>query len=136
MNCKECANRPKLGKGKDEQYYVDIIDAMAERTNKRAHVLNVILSVLFSVVIAVSIILAYRLDEAKNQIIKTEREKIELEKEIIEIEREFETIETVESQYEVEQDASDGGMNYIVGGDYYGETESQSHKENDDNKTP
>lgn len=132
MKCESCTKRP------DAVPYMVHESAMArqERTNHRAHVLNVILSVLFFAVLAVAVILAYRLDEVNKEIIKTEREKIELEKEIIELEREFETVETVETQYEIDQEANDGGRNYIVGGDFNGEAESQDYEENNDDQTP
>lgn len=37
--------------------------------------------------------------------------------------------ETETSSYEIEQDASDGGTNYAVGGDFNGKAEDQSDKD-------
>lgn len=110
MTCKECANRPKLGKPKDEQYYVDIIDSMAERTNRRSHILNLILCGIVALLVVVCVFLVNKMNR--------------LEQQLIEMENEFETIETYEDEYHIEQDASDGGRNYIVGGDYNGSSES------------
>lgn len=96
MNCKDCANRPKLGNGKDEQYYVDIIDAMAERTNRRSHLLNIILSVLLAACIVA--------------IIWLNNARVSVMNELLELERSIET--TYEYDYDIEQDANDGGRNF------------------------
>jgi len=126
MNCKDCANRPKIGnKSKDEQYYVDILDAMAERTNRRSHMLNIILAVM----LAASIVAIVWLN---NERVEALGEKIDAINELRELERSIET--TYEYEYDVEQDADGGGSNFVVGGDYYGEAKSESQDQ--ENNTP
>ena len=46
-------------------------------------------------------------------------------------ESQMEVTET--SNYEIEQDSSDGGTNYAVGGDFYGEAENQNHENENTN---
>lgn len=109
MGCKDCVNRPKI----DEQYYVDILDAMAERTNRRSHVLNIVLSALAFFMFLAFVISNYLW-------IKHEQE--------FEIIEESETVTT-----DFRQMADDGGNNFIVGGDFNGNTTSYGD-ENEENE--
>ena len=106
MECEKC----KGSRIKDEQYYVDIIESLANVTNRRSFVINIILSI----ALILTVIL----------LVLSENKRIELE-------REFETVE--EYYAEIEQDADGGGSNYVVGGDFLGEAKSKSNEEDAQN---
>ena len=101
---------PKL-RALPDDYYVDIIQEMAERTNRRAHVLNIVLACL--VLLCVLVIVQQHVARVR-------------------LEREFETEETYE--YKVDQDTDDGGDNYFIGRDLFnGNAESDGQGDEDSN---
>lgn len=111
INCATCTR----GAVYDPVPFYTHENAMArmQTVNDRAHHLNVMLSALLMVCIAIAVVLGVRLYEAQQQ--------------LVEMEQDFETIETITTDYDVDQDASDGGRNLFVGGDYNGYTESTSN---------
>ncbi|MBR2086749.1 MAG: hypothetical protein IJ906_06375 [Oscillospiraceae bacterium] len=101
---------PKL-RALPDDYYVDIIQEMAEKTNRRAHILNIVLACL--VLLCILVIVQQHVARVR-------------------LEREFETEETYE--YDVDQETDDGGDNYFVGRDFFnGQTKGDRQSDEEQN---
>ena len=104
---------------RETQYTVDILAALAKHTITR---LWVIIILLICMICACFVSLAM-MNKSRNDAIAA---KIDALNELRELESSIETV----YEYEVEQEADDYGRNYVVSGDFYGETKSPS-EEND-----
>lgn len=125
MNCETCKTRhdkevsvPFAAHDKDM--------ARLSASNKHLFIAFICTIVFFCILFAGA---AYAIVTLNNARIQALNDKIETLNELRELENEIETV----YEYEIEQDSGDGGMNNIVGRDFfYGQTES----ENQENDTP
>lgn len=115
MNCESCT--------KKGQTSVELAMARLSATNKHLFIALLVTIVLFFLLASGSVALTVMLNNAR---IDALNEKIKAINELRELESSIETV----YEYEFDQDAGNNGMNYIVGGDFYGEATHQS-KEND-----
>ncbi len=95
VNCANC----KYKKKRDEQYYTDIVEALARYTIKKLWIALILMIVLF---IGSNLGWLY-------------------------YEHQWEVVQRTE----IEQDTEGGGNNYIVGGNFNGEAESDGNEEPD-----
>lgn len=121
MNCENCTN-----KHQDPVPYTvhDKDMARLSAANKHLIVALIIVIICFAMLAAGTVYSTIMLNNAR---VDALNEKIEAINELRKLESEIETV----YEYEIEQDSGDGGMNNIVGRDFfYGET-AHPNQEND-----
>ena len=119
MNCENCKNKhqdPVSFTAHDKDM------ARLSATNRHLFIALIVVIVGFVLFASGAVALTVMLNDARVEALNA---KIDALNELRDLERSIETV----YEYEIDQDADDNGTNYIVGGDFYGETANPNQED-------
>lgn len=137
MSCENCTN---CSDNHDEQQKAFVPFSNHQRdmarlsdANRRVWIALIISLMVIVLLIGCVMFLSVELNRARSEALESKNETIRAIQNLRDLENEIETV--YEYDYDIQQDANDGGMNYLVGRDfYYGKAESEN--QDPENDTP